>query len=216
MDGATLQDRIYRGLGTAARAIGVACDAFRPCGPNDPIAPANRFLRLNAAFNAQDPHFEKATPYGAAVWYGVFDAAYTRPGDYLVEQQSGAASFIAAQQRLLPVLCVRAPRIVSFERAAAPVLAGVNSYGGVTQATATPLLRHWPASMIAAGGIERSDALLPADTRLGSFTVLLPAWPGVTLRPADLMTDDIGRTCVVSVAELTELGWRLTVRQAAT
>ena len=46
--------------------------------------------------------------------------------------------------------------------------------------------------------------------------MLLPAFPGVVLLPADLMTDDLGRSAVVSAAELTALGWRLTVKQAIT
>jgi hypothetical protein len=48
------------------------------------------------------------------------------------------------------------------------------------------------------------------------WTVLLPSHPGVVLRLADLMTDDLGRNSIVSGAELTDLGWRLSVKQAAT
>ena len=76
--------------------------------------------------------------YGDALWYGIFDAAYTRPGDYLV--QADAVWFIAAQQRLLPVLCVQTNRIVSFWRPAAPSTTGVNTYGGVTTETNEVLL----------------------------------------------------------------------------
>jgi hypothetical protein len=35
------------------------------------------------------------------------------------------------------------------------------------------------------------------------------------LRASDLMVDDLGRNGVVAAAELTELGWRLAVKQAA-
>ena len=57
----------------------------------------------------------------------------------------------------------------------------------------------------------------PAQRRPSPYwTVLLPAFPGVVLRPADLMTDDLGRTAVVAAAELTDLGWRLSVKQATT
>jgi hypothetical protein len=38
----------------------------------------------------------------------------------------------------------------------------------------------------------------------------------VVLRPADLMIDDLGRNAIVSAAELTELGWRVSVKQATT
>lgn len=215
MDGRRLQDRINRGLGTAARVIGVVCDAYRPGSPSEPLQPTNRYLRLTAAFNAQDPHFVRTNSFGTAVWYGVFDAAYTQPGDYLVEHVSGTAWFIAAQQPLLPALCVKANRVVSFGRAAAPQRGGTNTYGGVTQQSSTPVLTEWPASVLVATPTELSQAGLPGDVRLGSFSVLLPAWNGTVLRPGDLMTDDIGRNFAVSTAELSEFGWRLGTRQVA-
>src|SRR6476469_459057 len=114
MQPAQLQDRIHRGWNAAARAIGADTDAYRPRGPSEPLARTNRFLRLRAAFTAPDGRFVRPNSYGDALWYGIFDAAYTQPGDYLVQQES--VWFIAAQQRMLPVLCVQTDRIVSFWR----------------------------------------------------------------------------------------------------
>jgi hypothetical protein len=209
-----LQDRVYRGLNAAARAIGADTDAYRPSGLSDPLALTNRFLRLRAAFTAPDGRFLRPNGYGEALWHGVFDAAYTRGGDYLV--QDGSIWFIAAQQRLLPVLCVQTNRIVSFLRPAAPSNTGVNSYGGVVSITNTPLLAAWPASVLGVSAGGRTDTALPSDSSIPSWTVLLPAFPGVILRPADLMTDDLERNAVVLAAELTGLGWRVTVKQATT
>ncbi len=214
MDPRTLEDRVRWGLNSAARAIGVDTHAYRPSGVAEPLAPANRYLRLRAAFTAPDGRFAHPNGYGAALWYGVFDAAYTRPGDYLV--QDDAVWFVAAQQRLLPVLCVRTNRMVSLWRAAAPSNAGANNYGGLNPATNTPLLTNWPASVLGAAGRGRPDADLPTDSSIPYWTVLMPAFPGVTLLPADLLTDDLGRNAVVAAAELSELGWRLTARQATT
>ncbi len=209
-----LQDRISRALGTAGRAIGATADAFRPSSVADPLAPANRFLRLPAAFAPVDGRFGRANAYGAALWQGVFDSAYTQPGDYLV--QADGTWFIAAQQRLLPTLCVRANRIVSFVRAAPTRSSGMNGYGGVTRATASTLIANWPVSVLGASSGGRPDAGLPSDSVVPLWTVLMPAFGGIVLRPADLMTDDLGRTATVSGAELTELGWRLTLKQATT
>jgi hypothetical protein len=130
--------------------------------------------------------------------------------------QPNGTWFVAAQQPLLPVLCVRADRIVSFVRAAAPTASGVNTYGGVTAATNTSLLTNWPASVRTASSAGPSAAALPGDASVIYWTVLLPAYPKVVLRLADLMTDDLGRNSIVSGAELTDLGWRLSVKQAAT
>jgi hypothetical protein len=214
MDAASLQDRISRGLGTAARRIGARTDAYRPRDMSDPLARANRYLRLPAAFTGPDGKFAKPNSYGDALWFGVFDAAYTRPGDYLV--QDSGTWFIAAQQPLLPVLCVQTNRTVSFMRPAAPGGVGVNSYGGVALSTATSLLTGWPASVLTASAGSRPTANLPSDALAGTWTVLLPPVAGVVLRPADLMTDDLGRTGIVASAEISDLGWRLIVKQAST
>ena len=146
--------------------------------------------------------------------HGIFDAAYTRPGDYLV--QDGAVWFIASQDPLLPVLCVRCNRVVSFSRPVASNTTGVIEYGGITSAPTTSLLTAWPASVLGASGSGEPQADLPSDNTVPFWTVLLAAFPGVIVLPTDLMSDDLGRNATVSAAELTELGWRLTVKQAIT
>lgn len=224
MDAARVQDLISRGMGIAARMVGVLCDAYRPSGIANPLAPVNRFLRLTAAFNAEDPSFRRAQVYGKPVWYAVFDSAYTVPGDYLVECGGTRTWFVAAQPTLLPVVCVLTNRVVSFYRPAGPVAAGINGYGGVQRTELMPLLVGWPANVLAGGTGEREPAELPSDVRLGGYSVLLPApaaKPGYSvaqtvLRTDDLMSDDLGRNYVVSSAELTELGWRLLVKLATT
>lgn len=214
MDPIRLTDRVHRGLNAAARAVGADTDAYRPSGASDPLAPTNRFLRLRVAFTAHDGRFAHPNAYGEALCYGILDAAYTRPGDYLT--QAEGVWFIAAQERLLPVLCVRTNRVVSFFRAEAPSGAGVNPYGGATTAKSRPLLTSWPASVLGVASRGHPTADLPSDASVPYWTVLLPAVPGVVLLPSDRMTDDLGRFAVVSAAELTELGWRVTVKQATT
>ena len=65
--------------------MGTDTDAYRPSGVSEPLAPRNRFLRLRAAFTSRDGKFAHPVMYGDALWYGIFDAAYTQPGDYLVQ-----------------------------------------------------------------------------------------------------------------------------------
>jgi len=213
MDALTLQDTISRALGRAATIAGTWFDAYRPSGVTNPLASQNRFLRLNALLTPDSGNLKAPVGYGHATWSGIFDTAYTQPGDYLVSH--AATWFIAAQQKLLPVLAVKTTRTVSFARAAAPLAPGLNTYGGLTTATAMPLTGLWPASVLAAGG-NAQDAGLPADGSPGIWTVLLPVIGAVVLRNGDLFTDDLARSGVVSSAELTDLGWRLTVKQATT
>jgi hypothetical protein len=214
MNPTELQDRVYRGLNAAARAVGTDTDAYRPSRLSEPLDRRNRFLRLRAAFTARDARFTHPNAYGDALWYGIFDAAYTRPGDYLV--QADKVWFIAAQQHLLPVLCVQTNRIVSFSRPVAPARTGINAYGGAVTATNEMILTNWPASVIGVAGRGHPSADLPSDSSIPYWTVLLPAITGVVLLPADLMMDDLGRNAVVAGAELSDLGWRITVKQATT
>ena len=216
MDPSTLQDRISRGLGAAARATGFFYDAYRPSEPGEPLAPENRFLRLPALFNARDPRFGQASSYGRPCWFGVFDSAYTRPGDYLVGP--GGTFFIAAQEHLLPPLCVLTNATVTVARPAAAGKPGLNGYGGTTHAGArTPLLSGWRASLLAAG--SGGTAILPSDGRPGSWAVLLPPGHCSTspsdVRTSDVLTDDRNRTFVVATVEHTALGHRITAVQAA-
>jgi hypothetical protein len=214
-----IPDAIRRGLGAAARAVGAWCDLYRPRGVNAPMNGGNRLLQLPAAF-ANPSNLIAPVGYGDALWEGYFDAGYSRPGDYVAGPDG--VFFIASQPRLGPVLCVRTNRVLSFSRPAAPLTAGVNRYMGVQLDTATPLLQDWPASVLAAGVGGRGP--LPSDAPgvhggSGGWAVLLPAvciaGVRVVLRAGDLLHDDLARTGVIASAELTDLGWRLHVRQAA-
>ncbi len=209
-----LQDRVSWASNICARAAGEWADAYRPSDSSNPIAPVNRFLRLPALFSGAQGHFIRPQRYGDVLAHGIFDYAYTKPGDYLV--QGDTTWFIATQQPLLPALCVRTSRLVSFARPAAPTTTGVNSYGGVTAGTMTPLLTNWPASVTGFSGSGQPSAQLPSDSSVPLWTVLFPALPGIVLLPADLMSDDLGRNAIVAAAELTSLGWRVTVKQATT
>ena len=197
-------------MGSAARNAGFFYDAYRPAGPEDPLAPENRFLRLPALFNARDPRFGRASSYGRPCWFGMFDSAYTRPGDYLAGP--GGTFFIAAQEHLLPPLCVLTNATVALARPSAAETPGLHNYGGATTAGARMvLLSGWPASLLAAGAGGR--AVLPSDGRPGNWAVLLP--PGdFDVRTSDTLIDDRNRRFVVATVEDTALGYRMTVTQA--
>jgi hypothetical protein len=209
-----LQDAVSRGLGRAALRLGESYDAFRPTDPFAPITPRSFFLRLDAAFHGEDQTWHRSARYGVPVWFGVYDSAYTQPGDYLVGPLG--IFFIAAQPPLLPPVCVQTNRILSVARPDGALNAGLNAYGGVTAGSETVLLRDWPASMLAAGTGQGADEL-PGDTAAGRWIVLLPALRGdrgVVLRPRDILTDETGAIATITQAECTALGWRLSVTQA--
>ncbi len=200
-------------MGRAAVALGSWHDAFRPRTAFAPLDRRNLFLRLRAAFVPLDGSFAHPVAYGVAVWQGLFDAAYTRPGDYL-KDADGAVWFIAAQQHLLPTLCVRASRRIALARPGAADVAGVNAYGGVVKTRTTAIASGIPAAMLESQAARLDASEIPAGVPSGLWTALLPALPGLALAGGELLTDDLGRTGTVVNAELSDLGWRLVVKQA--
>ena len=215
LPGAHVPDAIRRGLGLAARGAGDWCDLYRPRDAGPPITPANRILRLPAAFVAPDSP-RAGVSYGQAVWQGIFDAGYVQPGDYIAGQEG--VFFVASLTRLGPVLCVRTNRTVTLLRPAAPAAAGLSRYGGVQAKEAVALMTAWPASVLTRQR-EGGRGALPGDAPGlkggdGGWEVLMPGVAGVFLRPGDLVNDDLGRVAVLAGTELTELGWRLYARQA--
>lgn len=211
MQAGRVQDAIYRGLGRAGLVVGDWCELFRPEGGEGPLAATRRVLRLMAAFTAPDGRFTKPPTHGQVYWHGLFDAAYSRPGDY-IRRADGAVWFVAAQPALHPVLCVRANRVIDVLRPVQAVGPGLAAYGGA--GVPVVVLRGWPASMVRGGGAGLGEAELPEAMQGGGWSVLLPALPGVVLREGDRVADDLGRIGVIAQAELSEPGWRLAVRRA--
>lgn len=213
MNNSSLQDQIYRGMGTAARAIGISCNAFRPTSPAEPLAPENRFLQLDVAFNAQDNTFRRAGLASQAAWYCICDSAYLKPGDYLSEVLSNRIWFIGAIQPLLPVVSILTNRTVSISRPAGYNLPGLNAYGGGE--TSSPIASNFPVSLLH-GGDLRGPATIPSDARLGGAIMLFPPLSGMELYRGDIVNDDIGRSFIVGQAEQNSLGWHAELKQAAT
>jgi hypothetical protein len=207
MDGICLQDKISRGMGLAARKLGTPFVVYRPACAANPLISRNRIIKLNASFNAEDGRFRTVSGFGRPVWWGVFDASYTQPGDYLVG--TSGTYFICAQRPLLPVQCVATNRVVQILRAAVPVTGG---YSGFSATSAVPVLTGFPASLLEAG-TRAGDTDVRAQ-KLGGWNLLLPALP-VSPQAGDVVIDDSSQNYVVGAAEQSALGWRLQVRQTA-
>jgi hypothetical protein len=207
MDGVCLQDKISRGMGLAARKLGTPFIVYRPKYASNPLSSRNRIIKLYASFNAEDERFRNVSGFGRPVWWGVFDASYTQPGDYLVG--ASGTYFICAQRPLLPVQCVATNQVVQILRAAAPVTGG---YSGFSALSAVPVVSGFPASLLEAA--SRAGETDVRAQKLGGWTLLLPALP-VSPQAGDVVMDDHSQNYVVDAAEQSALGWRLLVRQIA-
>jgi hypothetical protein len=202
------------GLGMSARHVGLSADAFRPRGPFNPLDRSNRFLRLPVTFVSARSNGGRTNVYGDPLWHGIFDASYTRAGDYLVLDTE--RYFVASQDHLLPVLCVKANRIISIVRPNMQTSIASNTYGGYAPSSSTKLMDGWPASVLGENRLGTSEVDLPTDQAIPYWNILLPAIAHIILSPGDLITDDLDRTAIISGSELTALGWRISAKMAIT
>jgi hypothetical protein len=215
MDAATLQARIYAGYAKAAQRIGYTTSLYRPTAAANPVGVGTLVQTMPASFNPEDMGYSKPNKYGHPTWYGVFDGRLTKVGDYLINANDGTF-FVAAQQQALPILLVQCNRTLNVIRPQQQAGVGALGYGGDTAANETTLMTAWPASVLQGPKGEKSEVGLPGDVKQPWWAVLMPAWAGVTIRGGDILADDLGRRYVVSSAELTDLGWRMTAMQAQT
>lgn len=214
MDAATLQARIYKGYSLAATRIGPIYALYRPSSANNPLAAGNLRPSLNASLNAQDMAYGKPNVYGKPLWYCLIDGTKTQVGDYLVGPDRTV--FIAAMQQALPILAVECNRTLNVYRAAQQATVGALPYGGNTAGSETSLMTGWPASVLQGTKGENGGVGLPGDVRLPWWAILMPAYSGVSLRAYDILSDDLNNRYVISSAEQTDLGWRITALQAQT
>ncbi|OIN44516.1 hypothetical protein [Pseudomonas costantinii] len=210
MDGTKLQAKIYKGYGQAAKRIGFDYQQFRATSASNPLS-STALQTLPASFTT---NFSYSAPnkYGQATWLGLFDARTFTPGDFLVGRQG--TFFIAAMQDTLPIYCVQTNRIVSVLRDQQDQSVGLGAYSGGTRATEAPLMQGWPASILQGTKGETNDAKLPLDVKTPWWAILMPAYPGIILRTSDIIRDELGRKYIISSAELTDMGWRITAMQA--
>jgi hypothetical protein len=208
MDGVELQDRFSRGMGAAARGLGMPNDLFRPDGVDEPLLAERRVLRLFAAFDLGDPGYRRPQGYERAL-RGTFDADWTQVGDYF--RGPRGVLFIALLPPLQRPLCVLTNSVFDVLRAGGPGVPGLNGYGGVQEPGLLSVLGGWPGSILSSGGGK--PGALPDDGGLSGWSVLLPPTP-VAILGSDLLRDRAGRRFIVRSAERSDLGWRLSVREA--
>lgn len=212
MDGVKLNSKVWAGYAKAAKKVGTPYQHFRPSSASNPLASGNRLADLPVSLNANDPKYSRPNMYGKSTWYAVADGSALQVGDYIVGIEG--TLFVAALQQLLPIFMVDCNRTITVLRPTMDSGVGQVGYGGDTSATEQPLMTGWPASVLQWTKGEMNEVKLPGDLRVPWWTVLVPAWHGVTLRMSDIITDDLNRRYVISSAELTDLGWRLTAMQS--
>ena len=205
-----IQSRISYGYAKAGAVLGFPFQHYRCASIGPVLQTTNVVETLNASF-AVKGDYTKAGTVKNDEWYGYYNAATALPGDYL--SNGTDTYFIAAQQLMLPPLTVKCNRVVTVFRPAQVSTVGVSGYGGNTASTETALMSEWPASVLQGTKGERGDVSVPDDVKSPWYALRMPMLAGVTINSGDIITDDLDRRYTVSSTELTEYGWRLTMRQ---
>lgn len=231
MDAATLQARVYSGYAKAAKRIGYVYTQYRATSTANPLAPQNAIINVNAAFTpgarTYSSWFQQASHVKDAYWSALFDPtgslagdpvhSYFQVGDYLSNPTHGTY-FVIGMMDILPILCVQCTHVLNVVRPAVQAAVGANPYGGTYPGTEQMIMTSWPGSLRAAERGRFNEVRLPTDQPSPLFDVFLPAFPGVSLRSGDFVTDDNvpARRYDIASAELTMYGWRMVTQQAIT
>ncbi|WP_026438917.1 hypothetical protein [Acidocella facilis] len=212
MDGVRLADRLAYGAGLAARRVGFLHDAFRPAGPEAPLALENRFMRLCVAFVTQAGSVGEPSGFGVPFRQAWADWSYLRVGDYLAGPEG--ICFIASIEPPKPMLVVMGNGLLALVRPGGQTQPGLTGYGAVQVATETPLFTGFPASLLAGGLGDRTRDGLPDDGRVPGFVALLPAVDKVVPQVADILINERGERYALTGIEAVGGIWRLSCVQA--
>lgn len=104
------------------------------------------------------------------------------------------------------VICNRTLNIIRPSQSTGP---GYVGYVGYQPSTSLNVMSGMPASVLKKGRGQEAPTKLPTDTQQPVWEILLPNLGNVPIRVDDIVIDDLNEEYVVSVQELTLLGWRL-------
>jgi len=219
MNGSQIQAKVYAGYAKAASVIGVSYNQYRPLSASSPLG--NLVATLLAALDSSSSYkFREPNGYGDPTWFALLNDATTQTGDYL--QGAGGTYFIAGKQFLLPVILVECNRFCRITREAPLNTVGALPYSGINQAADTDILgtrgvptSYWPCSILVGGRSDKANTL-PADVRNEGWKILLPPSVPILLKAGDIVSDDLNKRYVITGAELTDLGYRITAQEAHT
>lgn len=205
----------------AAQVLGLPFSQYR-CSGSGPVVTAGNLIGTPPAWITADAKLMGATPfvYGKPVGFAAINPAMTMPGDYLVGSITVGGPtetfFISSQDIPAPIQVVRCNSVINIARAADTLVAGSSGvYSGTAVESAAPFMTGWPAAVLQMSSGSKMGGTgmqLPTDGGLPAQTVFLPG-TCPEIRFNDIITDQDDVRYAVSNAELTPLGWRLTVMQ---
>lgn len=194
MDGATVQTKVYAGLGKMARRIGFPCAQFRTDQLFAPTDPGYQIGTIYAAFSKtrlfhQPPDYKDSTELFWA------DGNQLQVRDILIHEEQGTF-YVAWMPYNLPIEAVRCNTVLQIDRPESgtsevtPIAAGIPAYMLNTRLE----MKTPPGSYGAAA------------QPLSHWQVLLPL-PEGTLKQYDTLTDHNGVRYVLNVPDFQRIGY---------
>jgi hypothetical protein len=217
--GSILAPLMQIGPRISGQVLGLPFRQYRPLAAGA-LLPANLVNPALLCWITADKTGMDASPaaYAKPVMYSLHDPTLTLVGDYLVGSVTPGGPemvfFIASQDVPAPMQVVRCNAVANLVRPKGNSAAGLNSYGGQTEATDVPVITGWPVSLLIKSKGSSGPANLPGDDKFALFEVLMPAVQGIELRSSDILTDDVivngaPRRFTLTATEQTNLGWRI-------
>lgn len=209
-----VQEKIWKAYGISARKLGLPYAVYRPNGPHDPIADGNFIENEFAAFTshkAAEYSFGRPMDHKQFLAHALVDGNKVEHGYYLVHAE--ITFFVAAKERLTPILAIACNRTVTITRKLKNASLGLQpAYGATNAATDELLAQNWPAS-VRMGAKSQGDQASVNTVGEGSWNIHLPTIEGLRLYPGDIIVDDLGGRFIVAAAELTPYGWSVLSQQ---
>jgi hypothetical protein len=212
-----VQGKVFKGYAKAASELGASYNVYRSTTGLTPIAIGNLVATVPVSASVEWTYL-KANKYGNCVWQLLIDGRIVKVGDYLVETSTinsilPSTFFVMAKQELLPMLGVKCDRTVTITEPNINMSKGPTEYGGYTKDDVTTVMQACPCAFLTAGKGEEAVAKLPTDAKLPMFFCFLPFLGSVQIKTGHIITDQTNTDYIVTANELTELGWRLSIRK---
>ncbi len=225
VDFARVQNRIYYGYGKASLKLGVTHSIYRSADGITPIQSGN-LLGTQLISIDDNLKYNKARNYGDNEWQFLpQDAQGTtlfalQNYDYMVGPTvTYFISDVVPDDRLSPPSCVECNAVISVSLPINSIPLNSNVYQEYQHGQGTQILLNCPASLLERGARSGYNNLnLPSSCKLPFYEITIPDFDDVVITAGSILTDDEGRTMIISSAERTKhsLGFRIVAAQLGT
>jgi hypothetical protein len=204
MDGTTLQERIYKGMGKAAARVGLPYDVYRFASPLNPTDESNKLADPVYCFFAAEKKFEVPHKYKEPARYLYADGRELEKNDILAGDYG--TFFVGDKQPLLPMQAVWCNDVIALDR-----IGYVDNLLVPEQiAIGVPCFRQ--LKKLDQKPVQSSYGATNQTTPIGEWFLYLPVAADVILQN-DVITDQTSRQYTVSTIDATELCTVLVIRQ---